>query len=71
MLAFFALTAVALAGVPVFIVLGAFGLVYAWHSGVDPAVLPSQIVRLAESSYLMAIPLFTLTGVILSRGGAP
>ncbi len=71
MLAFLALTAAALAGVPVFVVLGAFGLIYAWHSGVDLSILPLQIVRLAESSYLMAIPLFTLTGVILSRGGAP
>ena len=58
-------------GVPLFVVLGASGLLAAWHSGLNPAVLPSQILRLSESPNLLAIPLFTLAGVTLSRGGAP
>ena len=61
----------ALLGAPLFAVLAAGGLLTAWHSGLDPAVLPSQILRLAESPNLLAIPLFTLAGVTLSRGGAP
>ncbi len=65
------LALVALLGAPLFVVLGASALFTAWHSGLNPAVLPSQILRLSESPNLLAIPLFTLAGVTLSRGGAP
>ncbi len=65
------LVAVAVLGVPLFVVLGAGGL-YATHAaGLDPAILVAEMLRLASSPNLMAIPLFTLAGVVLSRGGAP
>ena len=58
-------------GVPLFAVLGAGSLIAAHASGLDPAVLIVEMRRLASSPNLIAIPLFTLAGVTLSRGGAP
>ena len=65
------LIAVAALGAPLFIVLGAGSLYAAHATGLDPAVLVAEMLRLASSPNLMAIPLFTLAGVVLSRGGAP
>jgi C4-dicarboxylate transporter DctM subunit len=65
------LIACAALGVPLFAVLGAAGLIGAHLTGLDPAVLIAEILRMASSPNLMAIPLFTLTGVVLARGGAP
>jgi C4-dicarboxylate transporter DctM subunit len=58
-------------GVPLFVVIGAGSLVAAWSADLDPAVLMVEMMRLASSPNLMAIPLFTLAGVVLSKGGAP
>ncbi len=58
-------------GVPLFVVFGAGSLIAAHAAGLDPAVLIVEMMRLASSPNLMAIPLFTLAGVALSRGGAP
>lgn len=60
----------ALLGVPLFIALGAGSLLAVWQDNLDPAVLVIEMMRLASSPNLMAIPLFTLTGVVLSGGGA-
>ena len=65
------LIVVAALGVPLFVVLGAGSLIAAYSAGLDPAVLIAEMMRLASSPNLMAIPLFTLAGVTLSRGGAP
>jgi len=65
------LVVIALLGVPLFIVLGAGALIAADAAGLDPAILSGEILRLSSSANLMAIPLFTLAGVCLSRGGAP
>lgn len=65
------LIVVATLGVPLFVVLGAGSLIAAYSAGLDPAVLIAEMMRLASSPNLMAIPLFTLAGVTLSRGGAP
>jgi len=65
------LAAVASLGVPLFVVLGAGSLIAAHLAGLNPAVLIAEMMRLASSPNLMAIPLFTLAGVVLSRGGAP
>ncbi len=65
------LIALAALGVPLFIVLGAGSLYATRAAGLDPAVLVAEMLRLASSPNLMAIPLFTLAGVTLSRGGAP
>ncbi len=65
------LLALAALGVPLFIIIGAGGLVAVWSADLDPAVLMIEMMRLATSPNLMAIPLFTLAGVVLSKGGAP
>lgn len=65
------LVLIAVLGVPLFIVLGAGSLIAAHFAGLDPAVLIVEMMRLASSPNLMAIPLFTLAGITLSRGGAP
>ncbi len=66
-----ALLALAALGVPLFVILAAGGLVSVWSADLDPAVLLIEMMRLASSPNLMAIPLFTLAGVVLSKGGAP
>lgn len=58
-------------GVPLFVVLGAGSLIATHAIGLDPAVLLIEMLRLTSSPNLMAIPLFTLAGVTLARGGAP
>lgn len=68
-IAFFFL--IAALGVPLFVVLGAGSLVATYAAGLDPAVLLIEMLRLSSSPNLMAIPLFTLAGVTLARGGAP
>ena len=63
--------ALALLGLPLFIVLGAAAL-YATHAvELDPAILMVEFARLAASPNLVAIPLFVLAGVTLGQGGAP
>ncbi|NOX08256.1 MAG: TRAP transporter large permease subunit [Gammaproteobacteria bacterium] len=58
-------------GLPLFVVLGAGGLLSVQISELDPAVLIIELNRLASSPNLSAIPLFTLAGVVLAAGGAP
>jgi tripartite ATP-independent transporter DctM subunit len=65
------LVGLALFGLPLFAVLGAVGLLYAHHSGLDPALLIVELNRLATSPNLTTIPLFTFAGVVLAAGGAP
>lgn len=60
----------AFAGIPIFIVLGLGALFGALMLGLDSAVLLIEMNRLASSPNLLAIPLFTLCGVILAHGGA-
>lgn len=71
MIAAVILVALAMLGIPLFVVLGAGSLLAAHSSDLDSAVLAVELARLASSPNLMAIPLFTLAGVALSRGGAP
>jgi tripartite ATP-independent transporter DctM subunit len=66
-----ALIALALLGLPLFIVLGAGGLYACWATGLDSATLIIELHRLASSPNLSAIPLFTFAGVVLAGGGAP
>jgi tripartite ATP-independent transporter DctM subunit len=65
------LIVIAALGVPLFVVLGAGSLIATHVAELDPALLMAEMMRLASSPNLMAIPLFTLAGVTLSRGGAP
>lgn len=65
------LIALALLGLPLFIVLGAGALYACWATGLDSATLIIELYRLANSPNLGAIPLFTFAGVVLAAGGAP
>ncbi len=62
---------IATLGVPLFVVLGAGSLIATHAADLDSAVLLVEMLRLTSSPNLMAIPLFTLAGVTLARGGAP
>lgn len=62
---------IAALGVPLFVVLGAGSLIATHAADLDAAVLLVEMLRLTSSPNLMAIPLFTLAGVTLARGGAP
>lgn len=65
------LVLIAALGVPLFVVLGAGSLLATYAADLDPAVLLIEMLRLTSSPNLIAIPLFTLAGVALARGGAP
>lgn len=64
------LVVLAALGLPLFVVLGAAGLIASWRVGMDPAILIVELDRIASSPNLIAIPLFTLAGVVLARGGS-
>jgi tripartite ATP-independent transporter DctM subunit len=59
-----------LLGGPIFALLGGLALVFFLHDGVPIAAVPVETYRLAVSPTLAAIPLFTLTGFLLSEGHA-
>ncbi|MCK4951542.1 MAG: TRAP transporter large permease subunit, partial [Gammaproteobacteria bacterium] len=65
------LVLIALIGAPLFVVLGAGGLLASYNSEIDPVGLIIELNRLASSPNLLAIPLFTLAGVTMAEGGAP
>jgi C4-dicarboxylate transporter DctM subunit len=63
--------ALALAGTPLYLVLGGLTVVLFWSTGVSAQAVAIPMESLALSSYLPAIPLFTLTGVLLAQGDLP
>jgi tripartite ATP-independent transporter DctM subunit len=63
--------ALALLGMPLFVVLGAAALAASRTAELDPALLMVEFARLAASPNLVAIPLFVLAGTTLGQGGAP
>ncbi len=66
-----ALIALALLGAPLFTVIAA-GTLWAFHrEGNDLAVVAIEFYRLAEMPMLVAIPLFTFAGYLLSESQAP
>ncbi len=58
----------AIIGTPLFAVMGAGGLVASYFADLDPSILIIELYRLASQPNLMAIPLFTLAGIILASG---
>jgi len=65
------LGALALLGVPLFVVIAA-GALWGYHqSGIDLQAIAIEIFGVAEMPILAAIPLFTFAGYLLSEGGAP
>lgn len=67
----FSLVFLATLGLPLFVVLAAGSLYAVSASDLDSAILIIELNRLASSPNLSAIPLFTLTGIVLASGGAP
>ena len=65
------LFAVAAIGLPLFVVLGAGGMVSAYFADLDPTVLIIEMNRLAGQPNLVAIPLFTFAGMVMAEGGSP
>lgn len=61
----------ALAGAPLFAVIGASALVGFWLAGVDPQAALIEVYRLTDMPVLVAIPLFTLAGYLLGESQAP
>jgi tripartite ATP-independent transporter DctM subunit len=66
-----ALLLLALLGMPLFAVIGAAALLGFHAAEVDLSVVAIELYRLAEMPTLLAIPLFTFAGYLLSESGAP
>ena len=60
-----------LLGAPLFVALGGVALYLFLADGVPGEAVPLEMVSLASSPFLAAIPLFTLAGYVLSQGEAP
>jgi len=65
------LVIIALVGAPLFIVISAGGLLASQSAEISPDILIVEMHRLATSPNMIAIPLFTFAGVLMSSGGAP
>jgi C4-dicarboxylate transporter, DctM subunit len=65
------LVVIALFGAPLFIVIAAGGLLTSYATDISPDILIIEMHRLAASPNMIAIPLFTFAGVMMSGGGAP
>ncbi|MBI3772834.1 MAG: TRAP transporter large permease [Gammaproteobacteria bacterium] len=65
------LIVLALLGTPLFVVIAASALLGFYQSEIDLSVVAIEIYRLAEMPVLIAIPLFTFAGYLLSESGAP
>ncbi|MBN1268588.1 MAG: TRAP transporter large permease subunit [Kiritimatiellae bacterium] len=57
-------------GAPVFIMLGGAAVLLFWGAGVTAASIPSEAYRIVASPFLPTVPIFTLTGFVLSAGRA-
>jgi C4-dicarboxylate transporter DctM subunit len=65
------LIAATLIGVPLFAVIAAGALLGFQREGVDLSVVAIEFFGLSETPVLVAIPLFTFAGFLLSAGQAP
>lgn len=61
----------ALFGMPLFAVIGGSAMWNFYQEGIDLSVMGIEMYRIAEMPILLAIPLFTYAGYILSESGAP
>jgi len=64
------LTILALLGAPLFSIIAAAALLGFYRSGIDLSAVPIEFYRLAEMPILLAIPLFTFAGYLLSESQA-
>ena len=60
----------ALLGAPLFAVIAAAALLGFYSQDIDLSVVPIEIYRIADTPVLLAIPLFTFTGYLLSESNA-
>jgi len=65
------LIALALLGAPLFVVIAALAMIGFHGQDVDLSVISIEFYRLSEMPILLAIPLFTFAGYVLSESGAP
>jgi tripartite ATP-independent transporter DctM subunit len=65
------LVLIALAGAPLFTIIGAIGLLAFSAAGTDTSALIVELYRLADFPALIAIPLFTFAGYLLAESQAP
>ena len=61
----------ALAGAPLFTIIGAIGLIAFVSSGTDTSAMIAELYRLVDLPALIAIPLFTFAGFLLAESKAP
>jgi C4-dicarboxylate transporter DctM subunit len=61
----------ALLGTPLFIIIGAIALLCFYHQGIDSSATIIEMYRLANAPALLAIPLFTFAGYLLSESNTP
>jgi C4-dicarboxylate transporter, DctM subunit len=66
-----ALGAMALAGAPIFAILGGVALLLCWQAGTPLAAVALEHYRMVVNPSLPAVPLFTLAGFALAAGRAP
>jgi C4-dicarboxylate transporter DctM subunit len=65
------LLALALVGAPLFAVIAAGAILAFGRADIDQIAVVMEIYRIAEMPILLAIPLFTFAGYLLSESGAP
>jgi len=65
------LIAAALIGTPLFIVFGGLALVLFLSAGIDTSAIIIETSRIATSSVLITIPLFTFAGYLMAESGTP
>ena len=65
------LIVIALIGAPLFTVIAAGALLASHSADISPDIIIIEMHRLAASPNMIAIPLFTFAGVLMSGGGAP
>lgn len=65
------LVILALLGAPLFVVIAALAMIGFTSTDVELSVMAIEFYRLAEMPILLAIPLFTFAGYVLSESGAP
>ncbi|MGD1971030.1 MAG: TRAP transporter large permease subunit [Desulfobacterales bacterium] len=71
LLAILAAIVLLLIGVPVFVVICGLALYLFFASGIDLSAIIIEMHRMATTPLLVAIPLFTFSGYLLSESGAP
>jgi tripartite ATP-independent transporter DctM subunit len=65
-----AIVAATALGMPIYAAIGGLALLLFWNDGTPISAVPGETYRLSTSPMLPAIPLFTLGGYILAKGGS-